>query len=250
MVRSEPLTVDPGAVLYYADAVRYDRLHGERTTDLDFYVGCCRHGGGPVLEYGCGTGRLTLALARRGIAVTGVDLSHAMLERLRLKLHSLPVEARRQIVLRRGDMRTVRFRRRFATVVAVFGTFQHLYTLDDVERFLTRVRHHLAPGGHLFFDVAFPHLKDLDSMHHTEVYDPWTQVRRRWANGPESELAERQFFPQELVLLLHKSGFVARCWSDFERHALGDQAARLVVRASPEPSGISQHVRADRGVPR
>ena len=58
----------------------------EDLVDRDFYLELAREYGGPVLELGCGTGRITLPLARQGVDVTGMDASRAMLEVLRAKL--------------------------------------------------------------------------------------------------------------------------------------------------------------------
>jgi SAM-dependent methyltransferase len=231
--------IDPGAVLHYADPVAYDRRYASRTDDVAYYVRVCRGTRGAVLEYGCGTGRVTLALARAGIRVTGVDLSRAMLERLRTLLQDESPAVRRRVELRHGDMREVQFRRRFATVIAPFNTFQHLYTQADIAAFLHRVRRHLAPGGTFRFDVYLPHLEELEIDGHLSSYDPWTQILRlQFSPDGEDQLSHRQFFPQELEMLLRYHGFGnIRFTADFTRARLHADAVSLVVVCRPSAEG-------------
>jgi 2-polyprenyl-3-methyl-5-hydroxy-6-metoxy-1,4-benzoquinol methylase len=57
----------------------YDAVYADLTHDVDFYAAMARESGGPILELGCGTGRISLAIAREGVAVTGVDISPRMI---------------------------------------------------------------------------------------------------------------------------------------------------------------------------
>jgi ubiquinone/menaquinone biosynthesis C-methylase UbiE len=63
-----------------AAAARYDALHATQIEDTAFYVGEAQNHGAPVLEIGCGTGRVTLAIAEAGVRVVGIDSSAHMLE--------------------------------------------------------------------------------------------------------------------------------------------------------------------------
>ena len=77
------LPLHPGALSHYVDVAAYQRRYATRAEDVAYYVRLSRKAGGEVLEYGCGNGRVTLALARAGVHVTGVDASRFMLEDLR-----------------------------------------------------------------------------------------------------------------------------------------------------------------------
>jgi cyclopropane fatty-acyl-phospholipid synthase-like methyltransferase len=68
---------------YAAIAALYDLEHGEYDADLDLYLSLALATGDPVLELGCGSGRLLVPLAEAGHRVTGVDQSRPMLERAR-----------------------------------------------------------------------------------------------------------------------------------------------------------------------
>lgn len=215
-----------GSSAHYEDAAYYAHNYRDRTEDVAYYVERAVQSGGPVLEYGCGEGRIALPIARRGVAVTGVDQSAPMLAALKKKL------AGEDVRVRRGDMRAVKLRRKFPLVLCTFNTFLHLYTRDDVERFLARVREHLAPRGSFVFDVSMPAPTDLarepsrayklkpvrvDGVKHGYQerfdYDPIRQVLFVAMEflPPSGEpfvtpLAHRQFFPQELEALLHYNG--------------------------------------------
>src|SRR5437773_1998705 len=69
----------------YEDAEFYDQEFANRNTEIPFYVKQAQLATGPVLEVGCGTGRLTLPIARAGIDITGMDVSQPMLEQARRK---------------------------------------------------------------------------------------------------------------------------------------------------------------------
>lgn len=240
-----------GSFAHYEDPAYYDQSYADRTNDVAFYVDLALERRGPVLEYGVGSGRVAIPLARHGLRVTGVDHSAPMLAALRDKIRGEHEAVGRRITLRRGDMRSVRLKERFPLVLCPFNGFLHLYTRADVERFLARVRAHLAPRGRFVFDVALPSLTDLGRdperayrtppfTHPTAGvvryaehydYDPISQVlsvsmrfEPKKGRAFETPLAHRQFFPQELEALLHYNGFaIEKSIADFgrplDRHA-------------------------------
>src|SRR5580700_11013187 len=153
--------LEAGSSAHYEDPDYYTQTYRRRLDDVRHYVRLAAESGGPVLEYGCGNGRIVLPTARAGVEITGVALSEAMLADLRVRLRGEEPEARRRVRVRRGDMRSVRLRRRFRLVTCPFNAFLHLYGRQDVERFLARAREHLAPGGELCFDVSIPEPAEL-----------------------------------------------------------------------------------------
>jgi SAM-dependent methyltransferase len=253
--------VTRGAEEHYAHPKYYERAYRGRDADVDFYATLAAVSGGPVLEYGVGTGRVALPIARAGIALCGVDRSQPMLAELRVRLQKEP-ELRPLLSLRRGDMRTLRLARRFALVTAPFNAVLHLYTRRDVERFLARVHAHLAPGGEFVFDYSMPRTADLapnperwyggSRLVHPELgqtvryaerfhYAPLTQVLSTFmrftgsdeAHSAETLLTHRQFFPQELEALLHYNGFDSRWSADFLDRPPDSRTDTLVVHCRP-----------------
>jgi SAM-dependent methyltransferase len=117
------------------------------------------------LELGCGTGRLTLPLARAGLArgqrVIGLDLSPTMLASAQAKLAVEPPAVRAAVGLAAGDMRAFALNEQFDLIFIAFNTFAHLHTIEDQLACLTTVRQHLAPDGRLAISVMQPPLDDL-----------------------------------------------------------------------------------------
>jgi len=111
---------------------------------------------GPLLELGCGTGRLLLPLARAGHTVTGLDLATSMLDRCRDELSSEPDAVRERVTLLEADMTDFQLDTRFAQVFCAFGTFHHLGTAEQQLACLARCREHLLPGGTLVLDLINP----------------------------------------------------------------------------------------------
>ena len=118
---------------YSLAAKYYDAAYSakEDLVDRDFYLDLAREYGGPVLELGCGTGRITLPLARQGVDVTGIDASRAMLEVLRAKLADEPAAIKRRVRVVEGDFRTLCLGDQFPMVVIPFRPMQHMYTTED-----------------------------------------------------------------------------------------------------------------------
>ena len=116
--------------------------------------------GGPVLELACGTGRLTIPLAKAGAKITGLDASEAMLGVFREKLGKESEEVRERVVLKKGDMREFDFRHKFGFAFVPFNSFLHLETVEDEEKCVRAVHRNLKPGGIFVVDVFKPMFKD------------------------------------------------------------------------------------------
>ena len=134
----------------------YDDLYRtlrDPSGDVAFYVGLAREIGGPVLELGCGTGRVLLPIAATGIACVGLDASPAMLDVLRGKQPPPNLE------LVQGRMETFALGdARFRLTISPFRALQHLLDVDSQLAALANVRRHLVAGGAFAFDVFDPKL--------------------------------------------------------------------------------------------
>jgi len=143
--------------------------------DVDWYCRKAQECGGPVLELGAGTGRVTLAIARAGIPIHALDASEAMLGALRSKLLLHPQEIQDRVIPVRGDMRVFELPERFALVIAPFRTFLHNVTEQDRLDCLDRVRRHLRPDGHFAFNVFHPSLEYM-AQHAGPLAGVWRWV--------------------------------------------------------------------------
>ena len=112
-------------------------------------------GPGPALELGIGTGRIALPLARRGVAVQGIDLSKAMVARLRAK----PGGAEIDVTI--GDFATTTVEGPFALVYLVFNTINNLTTQAAQVACFRNAAAHLEPGGRFVVEVGVPALQRL-----------------------------------------------------------------------------------------
>lgn len=132
---------EPSAPTPFDDGELYDILLGELAYGLEFYTGLAKRAAGPVLDIGCGTGRVMLPCLQSGLDIDGLDISEPMLARL---YHA--------------DMSEFRLPRRYALIMIPFNSFRHILTQETQIRCLERCREHLLWGGMLVFDGAFPGL--------------------------------------------------------------------------------------------
>src|SRR5436309_1505038 len=120
---------------------------------VDFLAGLA--GDGAALELGIGTGRIALPLAQRGIRVHGIDLSEAMVARLRAK------PGAEQIAVTIGDFATTTVDGTFSLAYLVANTIMNLTTQDEQVASFRNVAAHLEPGGCFVIEVGVPGLRRL-----------------------------------------------------------------------------------------
>ena len=129
--------------------------------DVDFFVQEAVASGGPVLEVGCGTGRVLIPTARAGVTITGLDLSSYMLDVCRSTLEGEPNQVRDRVTLVEGDMRAFDLGQQFKLITTPFRPFQHLITVEDQLLCLDCIRRHLTPDGTFILDIFNPSLHAL-----------------------------------------------------------------------------------------
>ncbi len=137
----------------------YDLFYEQRDDDLAMYRNLARVAGGPILELGCGTGRVLVPLALEGHQVTGLDFSTAMLTIAQEKVNAAQVSE--QVELVQGAIRDFNLASRFAMTIVPINTFMHCYNIDQQLACLRCIRRHLQPGGRLIIDVYHPDLESL-----------------------------------------------------------------------------------------
>lgn len=145
----------------------YDAFYvgGARWADVAFYERLAHETGGPVLELACGTGRITLPLAEKGLDITGVDISQGMLSVARVKAARYPAAVRDRLTLIEQDMSQLNLQRRFGFLFVPARSFQHLLTIELQKTSLEALHRHLQPGGRLalhLFDSRLDLLSDPD----------------------------------------------------------------------------------------
>ena len=179
--------------------------------DVESYVEEAQKAGSPVLELGCGTGRILIPVAQSGVGIVGLDLSPEMLSIAREKVSGLSNEIQQRIQLVEGDMRGFSLKRKFSLITIPFRAFLHLLTPEDQRQSLKCIREHLADDGRLILNIFDPRLDIIVShMDHLgtamkrlgEFIHPETGNRILvWDSrqyNPEDQTNEQYFIFEEL----------------------------------------------------
>lgn len=247
-----PGGLSPEELAYYADGAWYDAEYVHIRGDLAYYASVAAGTAGRVLELACGTGRITLPMARAGGHVLGVDLSPGMIhEAERKRADMLPAD-RARLAFQVGDMRELRLGEQFGAVIIAFNTLMHMTSDEDLAGALETVRQHLAPDGLFHFDLYTPHPgllldRDPEGRHDPQemvdpagvryivtennLYDARSQINtlRFYYQRVDGEglptgaercvsLRLRVLFPRELEHWLATAGFqIVEDWDDFEK---------------------------------
>ncbi|HEY7615501.1 MAG TPA: class I SAM-dependent methyltransferase [Terriglobales bacterium] len=180
---------------YAVSSQFYDQAYAAKKdlVDVPFYLDLAKRIGGPVLEMGCGTGRVLLPIARAGIEIHGMDHSPSMLAILRKHLQREAQDVRGRVSLCEGDMRTFRSERKYALVTIPFRPMQHMYSVQDQIAALKTAAFHLQDNGILAFDVFYPRFDLILSGIGEEVLD------LEWPAESDPTRIVRRYFRKESV---------------------------------------------------
>lgn len=140
----------------------FDADYAGYLDDLPAIQAFAQRTGGPLLELGCGTGRLLAPLAQAGYTVTGVDLSPEMLRLAAARAAAAGVAER--VTLVQGDYTDAPLAGPYRLAFIVMNTFLHLPTQAAQLAALRHWREHLAPGGLLLIDVFHPDVHQLATL--------------------------------------------------------------------------------------
>ena len=206
-------------------------------------------GGGAALEFAIGTGRVALALAARGVPVSGIELSTYMAARLRAK------DDARRISVTIGDMAKTRVDGIFRLVYLVFNAIGLLTSQDQQVACFANAAAHLEPGGHFLIEVGVPDLRRLPPGEDARVfahapgyvaYDRYTDLVAQQATSHhfyanKSEMREhktpfRYVWPSELDLMAELAGMSLRDrWAGWDRSPfIGESRSHVSVWKKPE----------------
>jgi SAM-dependent methyltransferase len=252
----------------------YDLEHDDVVGDLPFYRELARHAEGPVLDLGCGSGRLFATLLEAGAPrILGIDGSAALLRRAEMRIagDELLAEAARdgRLATMRGDVRaisTLNIRERFDLAIAV-GVLPHLNGPEDALRLLGGARSVLARGGRLVIDDLGPaEMPDRDmplsvdwrrTLGGREVVRRSELVRRETPEGlrvafstiadavqPDGTIARlpasHQLWypsPEALAALVKQAGMVVELsYGSHDLEPLGRESGRRIFVVAYEPA--------------
>jgi SAM-dependent methyltransferase len=248
--------IDHNNLEEFQDPINYDLEEEARSAlRIKFYVDLAESTRGPALELACGTGIVTLPIAARGIAVTGVDLSRPMLAHARRKA----LKEQLSVEWIEADARHLHLKQLFSFILLTGNAFQAFLQRADQERLLETVKRHLAPLGIFAFETRNPSGHDLTDQAEeenwftytntgghivkvsgTQRFDPLAQVLhwtsyRRWSDSQAdhtkiTRIACRFTYPQELETLLHYNGFrIIQQYGDWDQSALTAHSEHIIL---------------------
>ncbi|MCX8197909.1 MAG: class I SAM-dependent methyltransferase [Candidatus Micrarchaeota archaeon] len=139
---------------YDAQHLSYDLIYRGYSEDLPFYLSEAKKAKGPVLEAGCGTGRILLALLEANVDAYGIDVSPKMIARLKKKASEkgLDVKGRAKV----ADMRNLKAKSKYSLIIAPFRVFLHLISQKDQLSALRSMRRALRKGGKAILNFFLP----------------------------------------------------------------------------------------------
>ena len=199
-------------------------------------------GEGAALELGIGTGRIALPLSQRGVRVQGIDLSEAMVAKLREK------PGGEEIDVAIGDFATTRVDGTFSLAYLVFNTINNLTSQDEQVACFRNVAAHLEPGGCFVIEVGVPGLRTLPPGKRFRVFDfsethigiDEYDVERQGLVSHHFSLLDdgrwrlvsmpfRYVWPEELDLMARMAGMKLReRWSGWEREPFTSESTKHV----------------------
>jgi len=227
-----------GNLIY--DAQVYDGMN-TCLKDLEFYKRWLpKNKEARILELCCGTGRLTIPIAKDNYDITGVDFTTTMLEQAKINA----TKAGLDITFIEADIRTLNLEEKFDLIFIPFNSIHHLYKNEDLFNALSSVKNHLKAEGLFLLDCFNPNIqyivesekKEQDIAKYTTKdgraisikqkmrYESKTQINRiEWhyyINGKFNSIQNldmRLFFPQELDSYLKSNGFkIIKKFGDFK----------------------------------
>lgn len=247
----------------------YDAENLEMTEDLHLYSLLAEMYGEPILDVGCGTGRVMLHLAQEGYSCVGVDTSAQMLARAEHKIVDMPeIASRSRFVL--GDIESYNGDDLFRLILLPYHTFMHFQTQEQQLRVLHQLAKNLAPGGVMVFDLpnageAFATADEYTISLERTFTDPETgnQVMQQSVNHLDrvkqllhiqwiydeigvdkvvrrtiAPLTLRYVFYSEMCLLLTATGLeVLNVYGDYEQGPFMDGCERMILVAQRQSHG-------------
>ncbi|HSH03100.1 MAG TPA: class I SAM-dependent methyltransferase [Anaerolineae bacterium] len=221
----------PSNLEIYNDPPTYDLESGPFDPQRSFLLHYATAANGPLLELGCGTGRITIPLAQLGLNLTALDILPQMLAHARTKASHLPIN---WIC---ADVRTFHLNQQYPLIFSRGLLFQHLLARADQNAFFHRIHQHLTPDGTFIIDASFKHPRKmrnsperqhwytftnhlgqkiqvsgedrydhLAQIWYQTIYHQPLQAKRSPLPTPR-QLALRYYMPQEMESLLRHHNF-------------------------------------------
>ncbi len=224
----------------YKKAHYYDCIN-DFDFDVDFFIDFAQKQGGNVLELACGTGRLTIPLAKEGVKITGIDNAEEMIALAEEKATKLGLN----VDFHLKDLLDFDLNEKFNFIFCVHNSFSHIDGFENVKQFFSNVSEHLEDDGTFILQVFNPDFffftrdpndkfplktfKDpfsdkIISLSENSFYDEETQINYlKWffeKEGEEESIenwSQRVYYPKELEYIVQFCGFeIVDKFGDFD----------------------------------
>jgi SAM-dependent methyltransferase len=213
----------------------YDPDLGDLDVDIRMYEQFAARCGSPILELGCGTGRVLLPLARQGYRITGIDASAEMLEQARAKIAAK--EWGERVTLVQQEMGNLELEGRFNMAFLALNSFAHLHSTDEQLAALAQIRLHLKPSGLLILDMFNPDMARLLDAHGQVALakimsEPGTDQRIMRFYSEEVDLEQQLIHTTYIIDELDAEGHVQRTLFPFSLRYVFRYELELLLRHS------------------
>lgn len=243
----------------------YDAENSDKIDDIQLYAELAEEYGGPIIDIGCGTGRVMMPLARAGYEVHGIDNEKAMLDRAELYRTQLKLDPK-NMILHYGDVLTYQLDKKFPLVLVPYNGMMHFHSQEAQLAVLKKLREWVENDGLLVLDlpnagevfasqdtssitlertflepetghiVMQQSVSFLDRVSQlfkvTWIYDEITSdgtVKRTFA-----PIMLYYYFYSEMRLLLQQAGFeIEAVYGDVDYAPFEDGCERMVILAKP-----------------
>lgn len=242
----------------YDDGRHFSEIFPVGEKELELWLDLATASDGTILETACGTGLISIPLAKAGHQVTGIDHSKSMLQEARRAAETQSATVK----WIEADMRGFDLGETFSLIIIPSNTICHLLDHAALEGYLQCVARHLKPAGRFALSVFVPDPHALErrspgelpfatyqdpdgagevKVTHTYEYEPNTQIKRittrhRFPGRTEpviGSLEMRMYFPQELDALLHYNDFeIIHKWGANDKRPFGPDSTQQIVVAS------------------
>jgi 2-polyprenyl-3-methyl-5-hydroxy-6-metoxy-1,4-benzoquinol methylase len=215
----------------YENPERYDELYGKYQDDLLYIMAYATGIEDPIIELACGTGRLTIPMAKSGLNMIGIDLHDGMLNRAKQKA----AHEQLSIIFEQQDCTKLELPCSSPLIFMTGNSFQHFLTNESQDALFHSVKKHLLPNGQFIFDTRNPILAELAVVDeyeersinkdnqtviekNVEEYNYETQIlncvtetiileNEQVIHTTKDSISLRYVFPMELTRLVDEHGF-------------------------------------------
>lgn len=241
----------------YDDPILYDKENEEYLSELPFLLNWASKTEGTIIDLACGTGRLTIPLAKSGYKLLGVDMHKGMLKEAEKKSSTLGLK----IDWVEQDCTKLNLPITSSLIYSVGNSFQHFLTNDAQDELLSSVYKHLEIDGFFIFGTRFPSVEELlqpcteeywksytdsETLNRVDVYtlstydslnqvQHYTTIRRYKANDGEvvdekrTNISLRYVFPREMDRILFLHGFeIINVYKDWNENLVSNDSYEMI----------------------